>query len=87
VSNVAFVSDVIKADSSRNGANHIVELDWGDLFEERAAIRQYDGRCTRVEAERLAWGELETRWHMQRGERVDRDVCAGCRRAIANGVA
>jgi len=49
--------------------NHSVEIDWQALFDERAAIREYDGRHTRAEAERLAWGALENRWHMQYGDR------------------
>jgi hypothetical protein len=56
--------------------------DWRDLYEERAAIRQYDGRYSRAEAEALAWGAMQTRWHVEHGERVSRDLCAGCRRAI-----
>lgn len=55
---------------------------WREEFEERAAIRQYDGHYTRVEAERLAWGGLENRWHREHGERVPADVCAGCRRPM-----
>jgi hypothetical protein len=55
---------------------------WRDLFEERAAIRQFDGGYSRPEAERLGWGELQNRWHMTHGERVPRDLCAGCRRPI-----
>lgn len=55
---------------------------WRDLYEERAAVRQYDGGYSRDEAERLAWGELQNRWHMEHGEPVPRDICAGCRRLI-----
>jgi hypothetical protein len=51
---------------------------WRDEFEERAALRQYDGLYTREMAERLAWGELQIRWHMAFGERVPHDLCAGC---------
>ena len=60
---------------------------WRELYEERAAIRQYDGGYRRDEAERLAWGELQNRWHMARGERVSRELCAGCRRPIGNAEA
>jgi hypothetical protein len=56
--------------------------DWRDLYQERAAIREHDGGYPRPEAERLAWSELEMRWHMQHGERVPRELCAGCRRSI-----
>jgi hypothetical protein len=56
---------------------------WRDLFEERAAILQYDGTRSRAEAEQLAWGELQNRWHLaHHGERVPRHLCAGCRRPI-----
>jgi hypothetical protein len=58
--------------------------DWCYLYEERAAIREYDGHYTRAEAERLAWGEMQSRWHIERGERVPRDLCAGCRRSIGS---
>jgi hypothetical protein len=67
--------------------NQSVEIDWQSLFDERAAIREYDGRHTRAEAEWLAWGELENRWHMQYGERIARDICAGCRKPIGNSAA
>jgi hypothetical protein len=53
---------------------------WRDLFEERAAIRE--GGYSRAEAEPLAWGELQNRWHLAHGERVPRHLCAGCRRPI-----
>jgi hypothetical protein len=55
---------------------------WIDFYEERAAIREFDGHYTRAEAEVLAWGELENRWHLQHGERVPRNLCAGCRKPI-----
>jgi hypothetical protein len=45
---------------------------WRNLFVERAAIR----------GERLAWGELQNRWHMTHGKRVPTALCAGCRRPI-----
>src|SRR5262245_61342091 len=38
-----------------------MDLDDVELFEERAAIAQYDGGLTRAEAERLAWAEVRTR--------------------------
>src|SRR5262245_42120474 len=31
------------------------------------------------EAGRLAWGELQDRWHRLHGERVAADFCCGCR--------
>lgn len=61
--------------------------DWRDLYEERASIREFDGHYIRAEAERLAWAELQNRWHMERGERVPPDLCAGCRRPIGDAAA
>jgi hypothetical protein len=60
------------------------EANWCDLFEERAAIYEYDGRYTRAEAEVLAWGELQNRWHFEHGARAARDLCAGCRLPIGS---
>jgi hypothetical protein len=57
------------------------QVDWRALFEERAAIH-FDGEHTRDEAEALAWGEIQNRWHLENGHRVPRDLCAGCRRSI-----
>jgi hypothetical protein len=57
-------------------------VNWRDRYEERAAIRQFDGGYTREEAERLAWSEIEDQWHLAHGERVPYDLCAGCRRSI-----
>jgi hypothetical protein len=58
--------------------------DWRDLYQERAAHREFDAGYSRADAERLAWAETENRWHMQRGERVPVDICAGCRRPISS---
>lgn len=55
---------------------------WRDLYEERAAMRQYGGGYDRAVAERLAWGELQNRWHMRHGQRTPRRRCAGCGGAI-----
>jgi hypothetical protein len=49
-----------------------------DFFSERAAHREFDGGYSRVEAERLAWSEVELRWHLLYGECVPRNVCADC---------
>jgi hypothetical protein len=55
---------------------------WSDLYEERAAHRQFDGDYTRVEAELLAWREIEWRWHLAHRERASAGVCAGCGQLI-----
>jgi hypothetical protein len=62
-------------------------VDWRGLYEERSAIRQYDGHYSRAEVEALAWGEMQNRWHAEHGERVSRDICAGCRRPIESATA
>jgi hypothetical protein len=56
---------------------------WRDLLDERAAIRQFDGGYGHAEAERLAWEEIECLRHRLFGERVSRDLCAGCLQPIA----
>jgi hypothetical protein len=52
-----------------------------ECFEENrsraAVIREY------TRSERFAWGERQNRWHLEHGERVPVDICAGCRRPIA----
>lgn len=60
---------------------------WRDKYAERAAHREYDGGYPRVEAELLAWHELENRWNLANGERVLRELCAGCRRPIGTEAA
>jgi hypothetical protein len=61
--------------------------DWRDFFAERAAMREFGGLHTRAEAEALAWAELQNRWHLEHGDRVPRDLCAGCRRPIGEASA
>jgi hypothetical protein len=65
-----------------SGGQRTDPADWRGLYEERAAIRQYYGHCSRAEAEALAWAEVQSCWQMERGERVSRHFCAGCRRPI-----
>jgi len=55
---------------------------WRDQYAERAAHWEVGGKRPRVEAKRIAWGELENRWNIDHGERVPRDICVGCRRPI-----
>jgi hypothetical protein len=57
---------------------------WVDLFAQRAAKWELGGR-PRAEAERVAWAEVQNRWHLRHGERVTRDICAGCRKPIGGG--
>ena len=51
---------------------------WRDLFEERAAHREFDGGHSRADAERLAFGEMILEWHRRYGARPDPFRCAGC---------
>ncbi len=37
--------------------------DWHAYFQERAAIREYDGGLARIEAERLAFEDIVTKLH------------------------
>jgi hypothetical protein len=60
---------------------------WREFYEERAEHRELNGRHPRAEAERLAWCEAQWRWHKAYGERVSRDLCAGCRRPIGEAEA
>jgi hypothetical protein len=55
---------------------------WHDQYAKRAAHWQVGGKRPRIDAERLAWGDLENRWNLVHGERVSWDLCAGCRRPI-----
>jgi hypothetical protein len=83
--NVANVANVATPFSSENLGAPTAGYpsgDWRDLLEERAAIREFDGHYTRAEAAVLAWGELQNRWHLELGDRVPRDLCAGCHRPI-----
>jgi hypothetical protein len=58
---------------------------WIGRFEERNAHRH--PVCPRAVAERLAWAEIEARWHLERGERVPPELCAGCREPIGEAKA
>jgi hypothetical protein len=55
---------------------------WSDLYEERAAHRQFEGGYPRLDAELFAWREVEWRWHLEHRERVPAEVCAGCGQLI-----
>jgi hypothetical protein len=57
--------------------------DLRDRYEERAAIRQFDGGYSKEQAERLAWGEVAGIWYRQHGQRVPAATCAGCGKPIS----
>ena len=52
--------------------------DWRDLFEERAAIRQWNRHYPRALAERLAYGEVMEGWLVGHPLAYPADWCAGC---------
>jgi hypothetical protein len=57
---------------------------WRNMYEERAAIREYNGGYLRSEAELLGWRELQCRWHMAHCQPAAAGVCAGCDQPIGN---
>ena len=61
--------------------------DWADFYEERTAIREFDGGRSRADAERLAWGELINIWHRQHGQPPDPARCVGCNELLSGRAA
>jgi hypothetical protein len=61
--------------------------DWRAFYDERAAIREHDGKRPRVEAERLAWGETLVEWHKANASPPPAWQCAGCLRPIGGAPA
>jgi hypothetical protein len=55
---------------------------WHDLYQERAAHREFDGDHPRAEAEELAFNELVVAWHALHGRRWPDWQCAGCDQPI-----
>lgn len=55
---------------------------WRALFLER--VGHWSTHHGYENAQRLAWAELEARWHQAYGERVDPTLCAGCRRPLGS---
>jgi hypothetical protein len=53
-----------------------------ELFQERAAIRQYDGRWPRHLAERLAHAEVVEAWCRQNPPVLAAGLCGGCQRSL-----
>jgi len=80
------IAEITMASIASQDADDAV-VDWRNWYEQQAVIRQFDRRYTRDEAERLAQSEVEDRWHRANGERVPRDLCAGCRRPIGSAQA
>jgi hypothetical protein len=60
---------------------------WRSLYDRRTEDRELNGKRPAAEARRLAWGEMEWRWHKERGERVSPELCAACRRPIGSAAA
>src|SRR5438128_1096977 len=57
---------------------------WSQLYREKLHVWLGSGRYTEGEAEWLAWGELQCRWHRLHGERVPASTCAACGEPIAD---
>jgi hypothetical protein len=57
---------------------------WRRHFVIRTIDRGLSGARSPAEAAHIAWGELQNRWHLAHGERVPRELCAGCRHPIAD---
>jgi hypothetical protein len=66
----------------RNAGASADRLDLLELFQERAAIREFDGRRPRHLAERLAYGEVIETWCRHHPQQLDPGTCAGCGRPI-----
>jgi hypothetical protein len=56
---------------------------WRDHYKERSRHFELGRRRSPREAERIAWGDLQWRWHKDYGERVPPGICGGCRKPIA----
>lgn len=51
------------------------------------ALKHWRALHPPAEADALAWGEIEGRWHRLRGERAAHGLCAGCRKPIGAAAA
>lgn len=60
--------------------------DWRELYQERAAMRQYSGGYGRDVAERLAYGECIEHWCELHPEPLKPELCAGCRAPLVADV-
>ena len=60
---------------------------WRSRFTVRTIKHELGGVRSRSEAERIAWGELECRWHRQEHEAVREWQCAGCDEGIGGRAA
>src|SRR5262249_49126860 len=68
------------AASSPDPTMPIPAADWCARYCE--ALAYWSGFHAPSEAARLAWGEMENRWHQAYGERIPSHVCAGCGKLI-----
>ena len=59
---------------------------WRDLYEERAALRQYEAGYPRDVAEGLAFGEVVEAWCRRHPDAHDPEACAGCDQPLAGEV-
>ena len=74
-------ADLIAALRAEDHRDHSIDdaQRWRDAYEEKAAIRQYDGGLSRVEAEAAALLDMPTRWRSENPlPASDRAVCCHC---------
>ncbi len=56
---------------------------WCDWYEERCAIREYEGEYPRAMAESITYREARNRWHLLHGQKPDLARCAGCGKLLS----
>jgi putative DNA primase/helicase len=66
----------VLADADSPPTDHAA--DWRELYEESAAIRQFEAGYPKPIADRLAYGELTEKWCERHPAQTDPNRCAGC---------
>ena len=86
VSFVPFVTQIEGGARPAASPNREVAFDWRRAFADRCAAYRVRNRDEATVAH-LALADLENRWHLEYGERVSPDLCAGCLRSLGRGPA
>jgi hypothetical protein len=86
VSLVPFVTQIEGGERRAASPNREVAFDWRRAFADRCAAYRVRDRDEATVAH-LARADLENRWHLEYGERVSPDLCAGCLRSLGRGPA
>jgi len=87
VAQVAQVAHQNRASSRDDHSDAWDALDWQAFFDERAAIAEYDGNVSRVEAEARAFKWCINEWMEQHPEPSLPDRCAWCNEPDVSGTA